>query len=354
MYIYSVFSWIEFVAIRRSDQINLAATPYYHCMTRCVRSSYLCGVNYEKNKDFSHRKDWIVERIQHLSSVLAIQVCSYAIMSNHYHLVLFVDLDKAKSWQPKDIIERWKQIFPKDAQKFEDLSKHLSQEKIDEKIALWRDRLMDVSWFMRCLNEKIARLSNKEDGCKGRFWEGRFKSQALLDEGALLSAMAYVDLNPIRADQAVAPEYSLHTSVHERIQILSKQLKCNHYTGEFKSQINQTIQPQNLMPFLSEGSKATNVSEVINFSLSDYLELIDQTGRVLRDDKAGKIPDTLIPILQRLNLNHTVWIDMVEGLEHGFTYAVGETTQLIAFQPPHQIRAIKGVSSAKSYYQNVS
>lgn len=77
---------------------------------------------------------------------------------------------------------------------------------------LWPEQLFDIFWFMRCSNKPISRRANKEDGCKGKFFESRFYSQALLDDSALLACSVYMDLNPIRADIVKTPEESEHTS----------------------------------------------------------------------------------------------------------------------------------------------
>jgi len=104
-----------------------------------------------------------------------------------------------------------KYLENKDLEEFELASVYESCEK-------YRKRLMDISWFMRELNESVARMANKEDKCTGRFWEGRFNSQALLNEAALVSCMAYVDLNPVRAKMEKTPETSKHTSIKTRSQ----------------------------------------------------------------------------------------------------------------------------------------
>ena len=144
-------------------------------------------------------------------------------MSNHYHAVLRVDAARAHALSDDDVLRRWTQLFtgPVLVQRYltgvPGLLGQAERDKVGEFAQLYRQRLADVSWFMRVLNETLARQANAEDGCTGRFWEGRFKSQALLDEQALLATMAYVDLNPIRAGMVESLQDSAHTSIAARL-----------------------------------------------------------------------------------------------------------------------------------------
>ena len=82
----------------RSQQVSLEDIPYYHCISRCVRRAFLCGEDHVTGKNYEHRKSWVVEKLKELSKVFAIDLCAYAIMSNHYHAILHVDADTAKNW----------------------------------------------------------------------------------------------------------------------------------------------------------------------------------------------------------------------------------------------------------------
>lgn len=175
----------------RKTLVSVADTPYYHIVSRCVRHSYLCGVDHSSGNNYEHRRQWIVDRIRLLSSLFAIDICSYAVMSNHYHLVVKIDPKQINNLTDQQVIDRWLSLFkgPLLVQRF-NAQIPLSKPEVDtvsEIIALWRKRLADLSWFMKCLNQPIARKANLEDQCTGHFWEGRFKSQALLTEEALLS-----------------------------------------------------------------------------------------------------------------------------------------------------------------------
>jgi len=205
----------------RYTQVSLEATPYYHCISRCVRRAFLCGTDLSTGECFEHRRQWVEDKLFELADVFAIDICAYAVMSNHYHLVLHVNRKQALAWSFDDIINTWHRLFSGNlfSQRYcRGDQLHKSElAALKETAEIWRKRLMDISWFMRVLNESIARQANAEDKCSGRFWEGRFKSQALLDESALLTCMAYVDLNPIRAAIAETPESSDFTSIKQRI-----------------------------------------------------------------------------------------------------------------------------------------
>jgi hypothetical protein len=124
-----------------------------------------------------------------LAEAFALDLCAFAVMSNHYHVVLHVDREAAASWDDAEVIRRWHQLFAGHpfTHRFlrEEPLGDAERQLVADLVTEWRSRLADISWYMRCLNEAIARQANSEDGCTGRFWEGRFKSQALLDESQL-------------------------------------------------------------------------------------------------------------------------------------------------------------------------
>ncbi len=286
----------------RSTLIDISATPYYHCIGRCVRRAFLCGEDKHTGRNFDHRKQWMLDRIHQLSSIFAIDIAAYAIMSNHYHLVLHVNSGQSQSWSNAEVMDRWLSIYkgPVLIQRFnrQDLLTEAELRVVDEIIQTWRERLSSISWFMRLLNEHIAREANREDGCTGKFWEGRFKSQALLDEAALLSCMAYVDLNPVRAAMADSLATSDFTSIQARIQ----QVQAKARSVETPTQ----NQPR-LMPFI-ESEHETKTFAALPFNLKDYIDLVDWTGRCVRDDKRGAIQEKQPPALSLLNLDHEQWL----------------------------------------------
>ena len=318
---------------KRASLISLANTPFYHCVSRCVRRSFLCGVDSYSGQSYEHRRGWVEERLLFLSSVFSIDICAYAVMSNHVHLVLHVDVDKASQWSDKQVLALWHTLYKGTllTQKFM-RDEQLSQGELItlyETIARYRSRLHDISWFLRNLNEYIARKANKEDGCTGRFWEGRFKSQALLDESAVLACMAYVDLNPIRAKMATTLEKSDHTSIAKRV-----------YGLKHKKE-----QPQQLIPFV--GNPRQDMPKGIPFALKDYCELVDITGRIIRHDKAGHIDHQQQPILQRLGLSGEQWLTLTTEFEKHFCYAVGAEMMMRQFKQHTGHQRIRGMGKAK-------
>jgi len=307
------------MTLPRKALISVDDTPYYHCVSRCVRRAFLCGVDNFSGQSYEHRRDWLETELLKLPNIFCIEVAAYAVMHNHYHVVLHINEEKANSLSAREVIERWHQLFKGNMLSQRYLAGGLSSAEMDALntcIEEWRNRLCSISWFMRLLNEKIAREANKEDECTGRFWEGRFKSQALLDEKALAACMAYVDLNPIRANITKTPEHSDFTSIQKRIQKAKKVKSPNS--------IHQ--QATELMPFA--GNPRKDMPDGIPFKLDDYLQLVDWTGRFIREDKRGAIPDNLPPILDRLNIEPKQWINSCKHFEKQFKAFAGSESKV--------------------------
>ncbi len=311
----------------RASLIDLNQTPWYHLVNRCVRRAFLCGNDPYSGINYEHRRHWVVYRIKELAGLFAIDIGAYAVMSNHYHLIVRVDREEATAWSQDEVLKRWLALFRAP----ELVHRHLAhdslslaeQAEIAGLIELWRDRLVNISWYMRCLNESIARRANSEDDCKGRFWEGRFKSQALLDEAALASCMAYVDLNPIRARQARTPQESDFTSAQARLESWAN-LRSSDDTPT-PQQLDNSI--SGLIGFAGN----SGIHRQIPFGFKDYLELLDWAGQVICEDKKGYIPANTPKIVDQLSLNAPVMLDYLQRRRKPFAHAIGASKRLRAY-----------------------
>jgi REP element-mobilizing transposase RayT len=194
------------MATPRSQLIDLEQPLHYHLVSRCVRRSFLCGKDSRTRSDYEHRKGWLEQRMFHLAQCFAVSIDAFAIMSNHFHLVVYYDPKDSYRWTDGEVADRWLSAFPPHAiaSSPENAGELLSMHSAillatPERLLHARKTLGSLSMFMKHLKQPIAYQANKEDRCTGHFFEGRFYSGALLDESAVIAAMAYVDLNPIRA-----------------------------------------------------------------------------------------------------------------------------------------------------------
>jgi REP element-mobilizing transposase RayT len=353
--------------------------------------------------------------MRELAGLFAIEVCGYSVMSNHLHLVLRTRPDIADQWSADQIALRWCRVFPPrdDAtgEPVEPGEHDLAMITANsEKLAERRKRFASLSWFMRCLCETIARDANDEDDTSGRFWAGRFKSVALLDEAAVLACSVYVDLNPIRAGLATTPEESPYTSGRDRIQGMrgsstrspSREEPNLPETCERTDAwlCELTIQESTTEPAFTTAVRAASIPQepasqagpiaiaatvavdevqrradsgtiagvaaagesprllhvrasdqgFLPISLEHYAMLLDWTGRQLRADKRGAIPDHLAPIMERLALNRSNWVETVRGFGRLFKQAAGRQSSLTDAAARRSRRWFQGKAAARTAF----
>ena len=273
-----------------------------------MRRSWLCGLDKYTRKSFEHRKPWVEKRILELGDIFACGIYAWAVMSNHLHIVVHMSPSTANAWLPEEVAARWVRLYP--AQNAELCAQKMAAIlENSELIAEYRARLSNLSWLMKSLSEPIARKANAEDKVTGRFWQGRFGCQALLSEKSILAAMAYVDLNPVRAKTASNIATSRYTSIKSRNQQLHKAPE-------------RANQP--LMPLI--GVKSFNV---LNLTEGEYIELVDFTGREWHSGKLGRIESSEPKALTKLGLDKGHWTTRIKGIGSGYWRVVGELEELV-------------------------
>jgi hypothetical protein len=166
---------------------------------------------------------------------------------------------------------------------------------------------------MKCLKEPLSRLANREDQTRGAFFEGRFKSVAILDEESLVATCAYVDLNPVAAGIAEVPESSVHTSIQQRVGHVREQgrvadLKAAQAGSVAGSQAASGLEDGLWLCPVEDRRRLDSAREGMleGFSLGNYLVLVDYTGRLFREGKAA-ISAELAGILDRLGSSAENW-----------------------------------------------
>lgn len=324
------------MTIARKNIVDNQTPGFYHCTNRCVRRTFLCGFDKFTNKDYSHRKDWLEKRMIELCHVFAVELFAFAVMDNHYHIVLYLEPLVPLKWSDEEIAEKWLQAYlgrlndTKFAKQRELKKQAIMADK--DKLALYRERLGSLSWFMSRLNEPLAKQSNKEDICTGRFWEGRYFAQALLDEASVLSVMAYVDLNPIRAKLAETLEDSTNTSIKKRL-----------------NSINE-VDPIEVQATLD--SSITSFSNKVKrkrlpMTVKCYIELVEWTGKAIHYPNKHTMPNHIQSSLQQLNLQQNHWLKQIEHYGINYCHFVGPIELIKEKAKQLNLKWMKGNKAAR-------
>jgi hypothetical protein len=302
----------------RSKIVNTDVTRWYHCISRCVRRAFLIG----EYQDFD-RKAWLDQRLRELDSLFAISVAGFSVMDNHLHLLVRIDPEVADSWTPIQVVQRWLTLYPPRVNREpitptqEDLERLAANEQwVQQK----RARLASLSWFMKCLKEPLSRKCNQEEKCRGTFFEGRYKSIAILDEESILTVAAYIDLNPVAAGICSLPEHSPHTSIKERVEHMIAQGRLQDVaqirTGSVAAQrISEGIEQSHWLVPIEDQRAGGSLREGIKegFTFGQYLMLVDCMSRTVREGKAC-ISQEVESIFDRLQMDAQRWMERVTGM----------------------------------------
>lgn len=162
---------------RRSDVFDPHAIGVYHCYNRIVRRSFLGGLDTHSGRDYSHRRDWLYQRLRCLSQFFAIDILGYAILSNHFHVVLRNRPDQVEAMSDRQLVTAWLMICPRSGRKSDGTALKPTEGEIRaelnsaDNVSELRKRLSNPSWLMRQLCQYMGIRCNAEDAMRGHFWK---------------------------------------------------------------------------------------------------------------------------------------------------------------------------------------
>ncbi len=363
-----------------------------HVMNRVVRRCFLMGIDDVTGKNYDHRKAWIENELKRLAARFGIDLLAFAIMSNHFHLILRSRPDVVETWDDTEVARRWLMLCPyrtcPDGQAAEPTDLELNSIRLDaDKVIAIRSRLSDISWWMRLLSQKIAQRANAEDEMSGKFWQSRYRAVRLIDEAAILACAAYVDLNPIRAAMAKSIDESQFTSARLRLrasnesiedtprridvasspasqnptclrsqessslETLNEEMSCRtseEPTAHSELSRNLAKHPISIDSFLapleiderndplgprpSRRSPRCSDKGFLAMSTLAYLELLDWTARQIIFGKDKFIPPIAPQVFENLKLKPAVWCELVTQFGRLFSVIAGQPSHIDGYR----------------------
>jgi hypothetical protein len=276
----------------------------------------------------------VFERLELLAANFVIDTCFFAVLANHLHLVLRTTPRLVKRMGTWEVARRWLRVFPgrrvldgKWVQPTEQQVQALAEDK--EKIKQIRKRLASISWFMAALSEYIARRSNLEDDCTGRFFEGRFSCREVTDERALLVCGLYVDLNPVRAGEVRTATAAAHSSAALRLRGQQATAR-GQSSGEFAVDgwlAPLTLQPDHLGDTPSSSGRRASDKGLLPMSQDAYLRLLNWCGRQVDREQCDVMPEDLAPLVARMGVVPEELVATVRDFPRRFRRFAGTVAQ---------------------------
>lgn len=308
------------MTIPRAKLIHPDVSLWYHCMSTCVRGAFLL-----RDDNREARKRWIEERMEFLSGIFALSVGSYAILDNHLHLVLGLQPKRLAELSDEEILDRWYMLYPPKGSNRKVLTDEKLQKRREEDLqdaelmAKLRQRIGSISWFCKLLKEPLSRMINKEEGRRGTFFEGRFKSIAIDGPEALLSTSVYVDLNVVAAGKAATPETSLFTSIKARLDHVKRLRRLDDLAAAQQGSVAAALLGEGLndglwlAPIGEQLPQGVSRDCFLEMPLGQYVLLVEYSGRLVREGKASISAD-IAGVFERLGTSAEVWQERLRCL----------------------------------------